>query len=166
MVVRSFQTRLVKRGGHIDLEHFPVPGQATRGCRGYARKGRSDSETNVPLARGVAPISNADPHETPPAYSRRLVCERRFSELTSDRPREVSLLQVVAARTGRLSADVSSMNRPPKDVQYDQFVSLLARHERAVRGFARSLLPSGDDGQVSRNLAAGQLLHGETLESL
>ena len=37
------------------------------------------------------------------------------------------------------------MARSPKDHQYDQFVSLLARHERAIRGFVRSLLPSLQD---------------------
>lgn len=37
------------------------------------------------------------------------------------------------------------MTQSPKDQQYDQFVSLFARHERAVRGFVRSLLPSGQD---------------------
>ena len=37
------------------------------------------------------------------------------------------------------------MTKSPKDVKYDQFVSLFARHERAVRGFVRSLLPSWQD---------------------
>jgi RNA polymerase sigma-70 factor (ECF subfamily) len=37
------------------------------------------------------------------------------------------------------------MTESPKDKQYDRFVSLFARHEQAVRGFARSLLPSGQD---------------------
>ncbi len=37
------------------------------------------------------------------------------------------------------------MTRSRKDLQYDQFVSLFARYERAVRGFVRSLLPSGQD---------------------
>lgn len=37
------------------------------------------------------------------------------------------------------------MARSPKDDQYDEFVSLLARHEQAIRGFVRSLLPSQQD---------------------
>lgn len=37
------------------------------------------------------------------------------------------------------------MARSPKDQQYDEFVSLLARHEQAIRGFVRSLLPSQHD---------------------
>lgn len=37
------------------------------------------------------------------------------------------------------------MTQSPKDIQYDQFVSLLARHERTVRAFVRSLLPSWQD---------------------
>jgi RNA polymerase sigma-70 factor (ECF subfamily) len=37
------------------------------------------------------------------------------------------------------------MTRSPKDLQYDRFVSLFARYERAVRGFVRSLLPYGQD---------------------
>ncbi len=37
------------------------------------------------------------------------------------------------------------MTKSPKDMQYDQFVVLFARHERAVRGFVHSLLPSGQD---------------------
>ncbi len=37
------------------------------------------------------------------------------------------------------------MTQSPKDILYDRFVSLLARHERAVRGFVRSLLPSWQD---------------------
>ena len=41
--------------------------------------------------------------------------------------------------------NVSIMNSSPKDLQYDQFVSLFARQERAVRGFVRSLLPSWQD---------------------
>lgn len=36
-------------------------------------------------------------------------------------------------------------NSSVKDKQYDRFVSLLARHERAVRGFVRSLLPLWQD---------------------
>ncbi len=39
----------------------------------------------------------------------------------------------------------SIMNSSPKDLQYNQFVSLFARQERAVRGFVRSLLPSWQD---------------------
>lgn len=37
------------------------------------------------------------------------------------------------------------MTHSPKDIQYDRFVSLFARHERAVRGYVRSLLPTGQD---------------------
>jgi RNA polymerase sigma-70 factor (ECF subfamily) len=37
------------------------------------------------------------------------------------------------------------MTRTPRDDQYDEFVSLLTRHERAIRGFVRSLLPSWQD---------------------
>lgn len=37
------------------------------------------------------------------------------------------------------------MARSPKDDQYDEFVSLLARHEQAIRGFVRSLLPLPQD---------------------
>jgi len=37
------------------------------------------------------------------------------------------------------------MTQPEKDKQYDQFVSLFARHEQAIRAFVRSLLPSGQD---------------------
>jgi len=37
------------------------------------------------------------------------------------------------------------MNEPSRDHQYNQFVRLFVRHERAVRGFVRSLLPSWAD---------------------
>jgi len=37
------------------------------------------------------------------------------------------------------------MANSPRDDLYDQFVSLFARHERAVRGYVRSLLPSNQD---------------------
>ena len=37
------------------------------------------------------------------------------------------------------------MPSSPKDDLYDQFVSLFARHERAIRGFVSSLLPSNQD---------------------
>lgn len=37
------------------------------------------------------------------------------------------------------------MARSSKDDQYDEFVSLLARHEQAIRGFVRSLLSSQQD---------------------
>lgn len=37
------------------------------------------------------------------------------------------------------------MSRSSKDDQYDQFVSLLARHEQAIRAFVRSLLPTSQD---------------------
>jgi RNA polymerase sigma-70 factor (ECF subfamily) len=36
-------------------------------------------------------------------------------------------------------------DRSPQDERYDRFVSLLARQERVVRGYVRSLLPSGQD---------------------
>jgi RNA polymerase sigma-70 factor (ECF subfamily) len=37
------------------------------------------------------------------------------------------------------------MPEPPKTDRYDRFVALFARHERAVRGVVRSLLPSSQD---------------------
>jgi len=37
------------------------------------------------------------------------------------------------------------MSPSVQNVQYDQFVSLFARHERAVRAYVRALLPSGAD---------------------
>lgn len=37
------------------------------------------------------------------------------------------------------------MSKPPPADRYDQFVALFARHERAVRGVVRSMLPSLQD---------------------
>jgi RNA polymerase sigma-70 factor (ECF subfamily) len=37
------------------------------------------------------------------------------------------------------------MTEPPNTDRYDQFVALFARHERAVRGVIRSMLPSSQD---------------------
>lgn len=37
------------------------------------------------------------------------------------------------------------MSRPPINDRYEQFVALFARHERAIRGFVRSMLPSLQD---------------------
>lgn len=39
----------------------------------------------------------------------------------------------------------SKMTEPPITNRYDQFVALFARHERAVRGVIRSMLPSSQD---------------------
>lgn len=39
----------------------------------------------------------------------------------------------------------SKMTEPPITDRYDQFVALFARHERAVRGVIRSMLPSSQD---------------------